>query len=176
MGEGRGSAAALTGLAGVAAAGQPQTAVRLLAAAHTALGPGPERLDQVNEETYERTLAVSRARLREPTFAAAWREGLAWSPEQAVDATRRASHLPHGGLPHGPVPAVPAATPLTPRQREVAALVGQGLTNREIAARLTITEHTAENHIVNILNKLGVRSRVQIATWATTQGLVPQQA
>ena len=53
----------------------------------------------------------------------------------------------------------------------MAALVGQGLTNRAIATRLVIAEHTAENHIVHILNKLDVRSRVQIATWAVARGL-----
>ncbi|WP_348787696.1 alpha/beta fold hydrolase [Leifsonia sp. NPDC080035] len=60
-------------------------------------------------------------------------------------------------------PAVPPA--LTPRQREVAALVADGLTNREIALALTITEKSAESHIEHILTRLGFRSRAQIAAW-----------
>jgi pimeloyl-ACP methyl ester carboxylesterase/DNA-binding CsgD family transcriptional regulator len=54
---------------------------------------------------------------------------------------------------------------LTSRQREVAALVAQGLTNREIAARLVITERSAESHIERICQRMGFRSRSQIAAW-----------
>jgi pimeloyl-ACP methyl ester carboxylesterase/DNA-binding CsgD family transcriptional regulator len=61
--------------------------------------------------------------------------------------------------------AVPA---LTKRQKEVAELVSQGLTNRGIAQRLTIDERSAEGHVERIRNKLGVRSRAQIATWWVT--------
>jgi non-specific serine/threonine protein kinase len=62
---------------------------------------------------------------------------------------------------------------LTRREREVAALVAQGLTNREIAARLVVTVPTASTHVVHILNKLGFRSRAQIAAWAAEQRLTP---
>jgi predicted ATPase/DNA-binding SARP family transcriptional activator/DNA-binding CsgD family transcriptional regulator len=51
---------------------------------------------------------------------------------------------------------------LTAREREVALLVGRGLTNRQIARELSISEHTAANHVRKILKKLGVRSRAQI--------------
>jgi DNA-binding CsgD family transcriptional regulator/sugar lactone lactonase YvrE len=54
---------------------------------------------------------------------------------------------------------------LTRREREVATLVAQGLTNREIATRLFISERTAESHVEQIRGKLGVHSRVQIANW-----------
>jgi DNA-binding CsgD family transcriptional regulator len=57
--------------------------------------------------------------------------------------------------------------PLTPREREVAALVAQGLTNREIAGRLYLSERTAQNHVQHILTKLGLPNRSQIAVWAT---------
>ena len=57
--------------------------------------------------------------------------------------------------------------PLTRREREVAELVGQGLTNREIAARLFISERTAQNHVHHILTKLGLSNRSQIAVWAS---------
>jgi DNA-binding CsgD family transcriptional regulator/sugar lactone lactonase YvrE len=55
--------------------------------------------------------------------------------------------------------------PLTRREAEVAALVAEGLTNREIAARLFISERTAESHVEQIRNKLGFHSRTQIAVW-----------
>lgn len=53
----------------------------------------------------------------------------------------------------------------------MAALVARGLTNRQIAEELTIAEATAERHVINILNKLDLHSRTQIAAWAVAQGL-----
>lgn len=61
---------------------------------------------------------------------------------------------------------------LTPRQRAVAALVAEGLTNAEIARRLVVTTGTAANHVEAIRKRLGFTSRVQVATWATRHGLV----
>lgn len=58
---------------------------------------------------------------------------------------------------------------LTRREREVAALVAEGLTNREIADRLFISERTADGHLEHIREKLAVRSRAQIAAWYSTQ-------
>ncbi len=55
--------------------------------------------------------------------------------------------------------------PLSAREIEVAGLVAKGLTNREAAQHLHISERTAENHVKNILDKLGLNSRVQIAAW-----------
>ena len=57
---------------------------------------------------------------------------------------------------------------LTAREREVAALVTHGLSNREIANQLVITEGTAEVHVKHILSKLGLKSRHQIGAWAAT--------
>lgn len=54
---------------------------------------------------------------------------------------------------------------LSRREDEVAALVAEGLTDREIANRLVISQRTAESHVQHILAKLGFRSRTQIATW-----------
>jgi DNA-binding CsgD family transcriptional regulator len=54
---------------------------------------------------------------------------------------------------------------LTGRQREVAALVAEGLTNREIGQRLGIEERSAEGHLERIRLRLGVRSRAQVAAW-----------
>ncbi len=65
----------------------------------------------------------------------------------------------------------PPEMPLTRRERQVALLVAQGRTNREIAATLLVAEKTAENHVQHILNKLGFRSRAQIAAWAVERAL-----
>lgn len=69
------------------------------------------------------------------------------------------------GLPAGRRRAVPS---LTPRQYEVAALVADGLTNRDIAQRLSITERSAESHVERIRDRMGFRSRAQIAVWYAT--------
>ena len=60
---------------------------------------------------------------------------------------------------------------LTQREREVAALIALGLSNRDIAARLVISERTAEAHVSNLLSKVGLRSRAQLALWAARHGL-----
>jgi DNA-binding CsgD family transcriptional regulator len=56
-------------------------------------------------------------------------------------------------------------SPLSARERQVAELVAQGLSNKEIGTRLFVSERTAENHIRSILDKLGFDSRAQIAAW-----------
>ncbi len=64
---------------------------------------------------------------------------------------------------------------LSAREREVAALVARGRSNREIAAALVVSERTAEAHISNILGKLGFITRAQIAAWAVEKGLISTQ-
>ena len=58
-----------------------------------------------------------------------------------------------------------ADDPPTRREREVAALVARGLTNRQIASELMISERTVEKHVTNLLKKLNLRSREQVAIW-----------
>jgi DNA-binding NarL/FixJ family response regulator len=80
------------------------------------------------------------------------------------------------------IPATPALTSrqaarkefsgLTEREREVAALIARGKSNREIAELLVITVRTVEANITRIFDKLGFKSRTEIATWAVTKGLV----
>src|SRR5688572_28124969 len=60
---------------------------------------------------------------------------------------------------------------LTRRQQELAACVAEGLTNEQIADRLTITEGTVANHIAQIMRRLGFTSRTHIAVWAVERGL-----
>lgn len=71
------------------------------------------------------------------------------------------------GLEVSATPRREAGQPLTPREREIAELVADGLTNREIASRLSLSVRTAESHVANIRTKLGLRSRAQLASWAT---------
>lgn len=61
---------------------------------------------------------------------------------------------------------------LTPREREVLALVAEGSSNRQIAHRLFVSERTARTHVSAILTKLGLVSRTQAALWAVHEGLV----
>jgi len=63
------------------------------------------------------------------------------------------------------------STTLTARQREVARLIALGCTNREIGERLVLEPGTVANHVAEILRRLGVNNRTQIAMWATAQGL-----
>lgn len=62
---------------------------------------------------------------------------------------------------------------LTAREREIAALIAEGKSNREIADRLVLSERTVITHVTSILNKLSFVSRTQIAVWANESGLAP---
>ena len=61
---------------------------------------------------------------------------------------------------------------MTPREREVLILLAKGLTNRQIAERLVVSEHTVHRHVTNILRKLDVPSRTAAAAQAVRAGLV----
>jgi DNA-binding CsgD family transcriptional regulator/tetratricopeptide (TPR) repeat protein len=84
-------------------------------------------------------------------------------PAASLPATRRTT-------PRHERTAIPGG--LTPREREVAALVARGLSNRAIADQLVVGERTVETHVTNVLGKLGFSSRAQIAVWAVEHGLV----
>lgn len=95
-------------------------------------------------------------------FPAAWARGTLMAPAEAVAFAL-------GG---GPAPARGGdSSGLTPRETQVAALIAQGCSNREIAARLVIAPRTAEGHVERLLRKLGLTSRTQLAAWARDNGV-----
>ena len=110
----------------------------------------------------EWTTAARRA-LGDRRWSALHREGAALERADAVALA----------LDETPVPSTPSAgsgpSPLTPRKQEVARLVAEGLTDRQIAARLVISPRTAESHVEQILTRLGVRSRAEIAAWTAAR-------
>lgn len=62
--------------------------------------------------------------------------------------------------------AVREAVTMTPREQEVVGLIGEGLSNREIGERLNIALHTVKSHVHNVLEKLALRTRLQVAAYA----------
>jgi DNA-binding CsgD family transcriptional regulator len=88
---------------------------------------------------------------------------LAWARGLPGPRRRRAERAPSDDLAEAGL--------LSPRERQVAALVAQGLTDRQIAERLVITEGTAGIHVGHILNKLGFHVRAEVAIWAVRHGL-----
>jgi DNA-binding NarL/FixJ family response regulator len=62
--------------------------------------------------------------------------------------------------------------PLTPREQEIVKLVAEGYTNKQIAETLVISEKTVERHRANVLEKLGMRDRVELTRYAIRQGLI----
>jgi DNA-binding NarL/FixJ family response regulator len=95
---------------------------------------------------------------------------------RAIAAVVRGDAAIDPAVQHHLVEAV-AATPelpngLTPREAEVLALIAEGLTNAEIAARLVVTEATVKSHVNHLFTKTGVRDRAQAVTYAYRNGLV----
>jgi predicted ATPase/DNA-binding CsgD family transcriptional regulator len=146
---------------------RPELAVQLTAAA-TALRDvaGLPALPGARKEKY---LASAR-HLGVPAIARLWARGLAMTSDQAVAlALDIGPETPNTvaltALGSDQVPTAPPDM-LTPREREVVALVAIGRSNKAIAADLFISTATAARHVANILGKLGFNSRAQIAAWA----------
>jgi predicted ATPase/DNA-binding CsgD family transcriptional regulator len=106
--------------------------------------------------------AISAARQKVSDFAAAWAEGAMLSAEQAIAYAAR-------GRGERKRPATGWAS-LTPSEREVVRLVGEHLSNPEIAARLFVSRATIKTHLVHIFAKLGVDSRSALAAEALRRG------
>jgi DNA-binding CsgD family transcriptional regulator len=132
-------------------------------AIHRSLGRAYQRLRR--EEAAREEFAAARRLIEElattiddvPLRDQFQRAALASLPREKPLSRREATRRAFGGL--------------TARECEVASLIVQGKTSREIADLLVITERTAEVHVSNILGKLGFTSRAQIAAWAVERGL-----
>ncbi|WP_038043375.1 tetratricopeptide repeat protein [Thermobifida fusca] len=97
------------------------------------------------------------------TFTLRWEEGRRMDSDEAVCA---AVQVAEAGAASDAAPLLDAnEAVLTPREREVAELIGQGMSNRSIAERLFISPATVARHVANINTKLGFNSRNQIAAW-----------
>jgi predicted ATPase/DNA-binding CsgD family transcriptional regulator len=92
----------------------------------------------------------------------------------ASGAAGPAAAGPAARTPQNPMPAPP--TSLTPREREITALIAHGYSNKGIADELVISPATAARHVANILSKLGFTSRAQIAAWAAGNGSIQPSA
>ena len=90
------------------------------------------------------------------------------------DIARRLMAAVSGGAPGKPAqsPALPKEMQeLTEREREVLEQIARGLTNREIAEKMVISEKTVKTHVSNLLDKLGLEDRTRAAIWALKHGL-----
>ncbi len=171
LGNKSGIAANLEGVAEVAGAqGQAASAARLWGAAEVLREAIGEPLPPSDRVRHDRDRAAVRAQLGEAAWAAAWAAGRAMPLERAIE---------HALAPMTPSPATPpeasaqgqVSALLSRREQEVAALIARGLTNRQIAAALIIGERTVDTHVANILRKLDLATRAQVAAWAVEQRL-----
>jgi non-specific serine/threonine protein kinase len=150
-------AVGLEGLALIAAAEGAATRAIVLAGAAKELRsavrdePTPEWSEEVDSG-----LAAARAKLGAQAADAAVKQGRAMSMQEAVRYAIGAAPSPRGV----------DGNPLTGRETQVATLIAEGMTNPEIAERLRMAARTADAHVEHIRNKLGLRTRSQIAVWA----------
>ena len=146
---------------------RPEQAVRLAAAAGALreaahLPPRPARVT-------ERYLAAARGLGADAVDAAVGRRASGLDASSAVELALEAARRRHGA---GAAPPARLAAPggLTPREREIVALIVEGHSNKAIGEELVISPATAARHVANILLKLGFSSRAQIAAWAARAG------
>jgi DNA-binding NarL/FixJ family response regulator len=124
----------------------------------------------LDRSVYQDRACAARAQLDEEAQETSWAEGRAITRERAkeyVFSNEEAWELPtRVAVPEQPQPPLDQRTGrLAARKQEIALPVGRGLTNRQIAQELSISERTAENHVGRILKKLGLHSRAVIAAW-----------
>ena len=158
----------LEGFAVLAAVeGQPERALRLAGAADAVRLLTGLVLTKGEIERHGRLLEPARRSLGEAAAATSWEAGRAMSVDEAI--AYALATMPTQVEPTARRPAQQGSG-LTPREREVAALVAEGLTNQQIADRLVIAKRTAANHVEHILARIGFHSRVQIASWVSEHG------
>jgi DNA-binding NarL/FixJ family response regulator len=117
---------------------------------------------KIFDEGNENTVAALRNALGGNDFEEAWAEGAALSiPEAIVYANR--------GRGERKRPATGWAS-LTPAELDVVRLVAEGLTNKDVAARLYISPRTVQAHLAHVFDKLGVTTRTQLAQETTRTG------
>ncbi|MFE1175440.1 ATP-binding protein [Streptomyces sp. NPDC058773] len=148
-----------------AAAGLGERAATLMGAADATWQVAGSALSGLGhlQAGHQQCEAALRTALGDTGYAAAFEAGRRLTLEQSV-----AYALEESSAPSPPPPAQEVSAPLTRREHQVAGLVARGMTNKEIAAELTISRRTAEGHVEHILTKLGFTSRAQIAAWAAT--------
>jgi DNA-binding CsgD family transcriptional regulator len=145
-----------------AAAGEQRLAARLLGASGNLRAETGASVNAILAPLLARATESAAAALGRSAFDAEFKAGTLFGRDAAVRlALGEPAHRP-AGAPHDS-----KIGPLAKREAEVARLVADGLTNKQIGARLFISERTVENHIRNIMNKLGFSTRAQIAGWIT---------
>jgi non-specific serine/threonine protein kinase len=143
-----------------------ETAARLIGAAaalRVRVAAPPPDTEQARNAAVEHALAKA---LGPQDADRLMHAGRTMPAQQAVDL---AMEVATGATPGDP--ERPQRVPLTARERQVAALVASGRTNRQIGRVLGISEKTAEVHLHHVMSKLDVRSRAEVAAWAVTQHL-----
>jgi two-component system nitrate/nitrite response regulator NarL len=93
------------------------------------------------------------------------------TPISPAVAGRLLREIREGGMGKVTTPSAEEARSVTPRELEILRLVAEGLSNKEVAKRLVITEGTVKNHVHNALEKLHLENRIQAAAYVIRQGL-----
>ncbi|MFD1815877.1 ATP-binding protein [Rhodococcus gannanensis] len=170
LGDPLGTAMSVEALAWVADAdGEAQRAAVLLGAAQSmwsTFGSGGVSVLAMRT-LHDDCVDSTRRALGDAAFTKAFRRGLEAVTDDAVAYALRETNLASGGS-SGEASTAPGGD-LTRRERQIADLVAEGLTNRAIAERLVISPRTVEGHVEHALTKLGFRSRSQIAAWVAEQ-------
>jgi predicted ATPase/DNA-binding SARP family transcriptional activator/DNA-binding CsgD family transcriptional regulator len=163
----------LEGMASLAEAlGEATRAAHLWGAAEAAREVAGLVLSPGERALHEPYLASARSRLGEVAWEEALAKGRSMSLEEAAEYALAKEEIDRSTTPvQEQIPPGEPIVELTPRENEIAALVARGLTNRQIAQELSISERTAGNHVAKILRKLGLGSRAQIVSWAAERQL-----
>jgi len=172
----RGVAFALEGLAVVAIAEERvERAVRLAGAAHALRTPTGTHSPPGWQAELTRRLGPARHTLGRDRWMSSWLGGQALTLERAITLALAEAEL-QPALAGRATGSHLSANDLSKREREIALLVAQGLTSRQMAERLIVAERTINTHMERIRDKLGVRSRAQITACVMRSGLVPTEA